>query len=104
MFRYSGFLREKDSGNHHAQNAAEQEQRTQNGKQFCDQRLAGLLLKYRGEGSVRQHIVIQEIGKHKDRQCQHKGPQGQLLKFLLHNDSFLSLITYCTIIAYNCNL
>ena len=92
MSEYSGFLGEKDSGNHQAQNAAEQKQRTQNRKQLRDQRLARSFLIYHSDGSVGHHIVIQEIGEDKNRQRQHQRPQGEFLEFLFHHFLFLRFL------------
>ena len=66
------FLRKENPGDHSAQDAAEEEQRSQDREKFRDQGFAGFLLKYGGEDSIGSHIVEQEIGKDENRQCQNQ--------------------------------
>ena len=79
------FLREENLSDHAAEDTGKEEQGSQNGKQFGDQGLSGLLLVYGGKSSRGRDIVVQEVGEDENRQRQNQRPQGECLEFLFHS-------------------
>ena len=94
-------LSKKDPADQQAGNSGKQMRRPPKAKQKGDERLCGFAPKNRTKPAVRAKIVVQKIGKHKNRNSDEKGTQRQNTALLFHGLSPPPLPLYCdtTIIA-----